>query len=127
MKSLKILGLVLFAAGFFLFNASFFWADYTLTASTVEEKINDSIKKELFLTHSAKLLNRRVDSNFTFVKELSRIFESINDQVIENFRISDEDIAKIAQRGSTFSISSIDSVFRTSNETASFKAKAFKF
>lgn len=126
MKSLKILGLVLFAAGFFLFNASFFLADYKLTASTVEEKINDSIKKELFLTHSAKLLNRRVDSNFTFVKELSQIFASINDQVIENFRISDEEIAKIAQRGSTFSISSIDSVFRTSNETASFKAKAFK-
>ena len=126
MKSLKILGLILFVAGFFLFNASFFWADYTLTRSIVEEKIADSTRRKLFVSEALPLLGRPLKSNFDFVSELSKIFESINARLIKSYSISEEEITKLAQRGSTFSLSSVDSVFRTSNETASFKSQAFK-
>ena len=126
MKSLKILGLVLFMTGFFLFNASFFWADYKLDRSAIDKEVRDSIKRQLFLSHASPLLDREINSNFAFVAKLSKIFESINKEVVERFRISDEEISKIVQRGSTFSMSSVDSVFRTSNESATFKAKAFR-
>jgi polyferredoxin len=126
MKSIRILGLILFIAGFFVFNASFFWADYELTPSIIESKIADSTKRQLFLSESSNLLNRTVNSNFLFVSELSRIFESINTRLVADFSISEKEIANLAERGSTFSLMSVDSVFRTSNEAASFKSQAFK-
>jgi ferredoxin-type protein NapH len=126
MKSIRIFGLILFIAGFFVFNASFFWADYELTPSIIESKIADSTKRQRFLTESSTLLNRTVKSNFLFVSELSSIFESINTRLVADFSISEKEIAKLAERGSTFSSTSVDSVFRTSNEAASFKAQAFK-
>jgi polyferredoxin len=126
MKTVKILGLILFIGGFFIFNASFFWADYKLTRSIAEQKISDSTKRELFLSEASSLLERPMKSNFDFVAELSRIFESINAEFIKDFSISDEELARLTRRGTTFSLSSVDSVFRTSNETAAFKAQAFK-
>ena len=126
MKSIRILGLILFIAGFFVFNASFFWADYELTETTIENKIADSTKRQLFLSESSPLLNRTVGSNFRFVSELSKIFDSINTRLVADFSISEEELSKLAERGSKFSLTSVDSVFRTSNEAASFKVQAFK-
>jgi ferredoxin-type protein NapH len=127
MKSLKFFGLILFLTGFFIFNASFFWADYKLTTLVVEEKITDSTKREFFLAEASTLLDRSVESNFEFVAELSNIFESINNRLIKDYEISEDEIKAIAERGgATFSMSDVDSVFRTSNESATFKKQALR-
>lgn len=126
MKSVKILGLILFIAGFVTFNASLFRADYKLTSSIVADHITDSTKRRLFLSAASPLMERKVESNFDFVTELSRIFQSVNARLVKDLSISEEEIGKLAKRGPTFSLSSVDSVFRTSNETASFKAQAFR-
>jgi ferredoxin-type protein NapH len=127
MKFLKLFGLIIFITGFFIFNASIFWADYTLTRNIVEEKVADSTKRKVFLSEASLLLDREVGSNFEFVKQLSLIFENINDKLVKDFRISDAELRTLAERSSkTFSLTEVDSVFRTSNETAAFKNKAFK-
>lgn len=127
MKFLKIFGLVVFLTGFFIFNASFFWADYTLTRNIVEEKIADSTKRKVFLSEASSLFDREVKSNFEFVRQLSLIFKNINDNLVEDFKISDTELRTLAERsGATFSLIEVDSVFRTSNETAAFKNKTFK-
>jgi ferredoxin-type protein NapH len=127
MKLLKILGLLIFSIGFFVFNASFFWADYTLTTAIVQEKIADEKKRELFLSEASHLLDRTVSSNFEFVKGLSAIFEKVNAKQIERFNISQAELnALVKYSGSTFNIGHVDSVFRTSNETAVFKNKSLK-
>ena len=127
MRLIKISGLLIFLAGFFIFNASFFWADYTLTRTIVDEKISDSTKRKLFLSESSSFLNQSVESNFEFVNKLSQAFEKINKKLVEDYRISNAEILELAEKsGPTFSISAADSVFRTSNESASFKNKVFR-
>jgi ferredoxin-type protein NapH len=127
MTSVRVIGLLLFLSGFFIFNASFFWADYKLTKAIVEEKITDESKRKLFLSTGSSLLDQSVESNFSFVNELSKIFHSVNEKVVKDFRISEADIERLAERsGTTFSFSNVDSVFRTSNEAASFKGQSLK-
>jgi polyferredoxin len=127
MKPLKIFGLLLFLCGFFIFNAVFFWSDYKLTRSVVDQKLADEKKREIFLKEASPLLDRPVGSSVAFVKELTNIFESINDRLVKDYSVTKEEIEKIAKGGNlTFSFSNVDSVFRTSNESASFKKEAFR-
>lgn len=127
MKFLKIVGLLLFISGFSIFNASFFLSDYNLTHPVVEETITDENKRKLFLSEASDLLNRSVDSYFEFVNQLSKIFENINNKQVRKFNITEEELKALADVSEpTFSIAMVDSVFRTSNETSSFKNKSFK-
>ncbi len=127
MKFIKVIGLLLFISGFFIFNASFFWASYTLTPQVVKEKITEPQKQKLFLSEASPILNREIDSNSGFIHQLSSIFDSINKQQREKFNISESELEKLAAiNGTTFSIANVDSIFRTSNETSAFKNKAFK-
>jgi polyferredoxin len=127
MKLLKISGLVFFLIGFFIFNASFFWADFKLTPEVVQQSISDKAKRALFISNASILLNKTIGSNFQFVNRLEDIFERINQQQIEKFNITPEDLKSlITANDNGFSIANVDSTFRTSNETAAFKNKAFK-
>ena len=127
MKFLKLIGLTIFLVGFFIFNASFFWASYKLTPQIVKEKITDGRKQKLFLSGASSLLNREVGSNTEFINDLSALFAKINQQQQNKFNISEGELKDLVERsGETFSISNVDSVFRTSNETSAFKNKAFK-
>jgi polyferredoxin len=127
MKLLKISGLVFFLIGFFIFNASFFWADFKLTPEVVQQSISDKAKRALFISNASILLNETIGSNFQFVNRLEDIFERINQQQIEKFNITPEDLKSlITANDNGFSIANVDSAFRTSNETAAFKNKAFK-
>lgn len=127
MRLIKVIGLLLFFIGFFIFNASFFWSDYKLTDDIVREKITEEPKYKLFLSQADSLLNRPIPSNLEFVNHLSAIFKKINARQIEKFKISEKELDAIAALSENrFSMTSVDSVFRTSNEISSFKNKAFK-
>ncbi|WP_276366979.1 4Fe-4S dicluster domain-containing protein [Chryseolinea sp. H1M3-3] len=127
MKILKITGLLLFVAGFFVFNASFFWADYRLTENAVKKSIHDEQKQALFLTEASAILDRPVSSNFEFIHYVSEIFETINEKQLTKYAITEDELDRLAKLSeATFSIANVDSVFRTSNETSSFKNKVFK-
>ena len=127
MKTLKIFGLTLFVAGFVIFNFSFFWASYTLTPQMVKEKISDRKKTGLFLKQVEPLLNKSFTSNFTFVSELDKVFTSINEEQIKVYAITPEEVNKIASLNSEkFSLTTVDSVLKPTNEISAAKNKALK-
>jgi hypothetical protein len=127
MKIIKTIGLLLFLLGFILFNASFFFSSYHLTAEMVEEKISDSGKEQLFLREAETLLNKEISSNFTFVARLNEIFSSINEKQIKLYAVTDEDVNKLVSLNSgKFSLATVESAFDSSSETSAFKTKTIK-
>jgi ferredoxin-type protein NapH len=126
MKSIKIFGLIVFIVGFVTFNGIFFWSDYKLTSHIVEETLQDSVKRKLFTAEASAIIDKRIDSNVEFINQLSIIFKNINKKQLEKFNISEADVKELAALSKNkFSTALIDSAFRTSNESATFKRKTF--
>lgn len=126
-KKLKITGLVVFLFGFILFNALPFLGGFQLTERIIREQIADPEKQALFLQHDEGLVDVYFTSNHRFVQGLKGVFERANRQQLERYSITGEDIEQILDRSrNTFSTPAIDSVFRTSNEVAAFKNRAFR-
>lgn len=127
MRPLQQIGLLIFLAGFLFFNISFFFSDFRLTNNIVSQKIEDETKRGLFLEEANSLLNQNFNTNFAFVSALSGVFDRVNEKQLEKYGLSSEDIDQLASVGGPqFSVNSVDSVFRTSNETSAFKNKAFR-
>ncbi|HET9485846.1 MAG TPA: 4Fe-4S ferredoxin, partial [Chryseosolibacter sp.] len=127
MKALKIIGLLLFVIGFFLFNATAFRASYKLTPAIVKEKISASQKRDLFARHADPVMGQVFTSNHQFVRALTDVFERANAQQLEIYGISDAEIDRILDISrNKFTTPALDSVFRTSNEVTAFKNKAFR-
>lgn len=127
MRTLQISGLIVFAVSFCFFNVTTFLADYKLTEETVREKVADTAKANLFVRHGAFMLDQKFGSSHQFVSSLDKVFESVNRQQLERYRITDDEINNIIERSENNLVTpSIDSVFRTSNESAAFKKKALR-
>jgi polyferredoxin len=127
MKAVKLTGLVIFLTGFFLFNASTFFATYRLTSDTLREKLPDPKKRDLFKQNAASVFNKTFPSNHTFVSKLDSVFTAANETQLARYGISKADIEALLKRtGNKFNTAAVDSVFRISNETAAFKNKAFR-
>lgn len=127
MKAIRITGLVLFLAGFFLFNAIAFWAEYRLTPEIVKEKISDEKKANLFLKYGRPVIDKTFTSSSAFVLALKKVFEDANAEQLQRYQITSDDISNIIRRShGTFRTATIDSVFRSSNEVAAFKNKALR-
>lgn len=127
MRAIKISGLILFVAGFLLFNATAFLASYRLTDETIKEKISDDTKRKLFLEHAGGITDKTFTSSHAFVAALQNVFDRANAAQLKRYRITDEDIRKIIKNSKNkFTTPTLDSVFRTSNEAAAFKNKALR-
>jgi ferredoxin-type protein NapH len=127
MRAIKISGLIIFITGFFLFNASTFWATYKLTPEIASGKITDEKKRALFIGHATDLLGREFNSNHQFVIALNQVFDRANEQQLERYHITESEVEKIlSQSQNKLTTPVLDSVFRTSNEVAAFKNKAFR-
>lgn len=127
MKIVKTIGLFLFMAGFILFNASFFLADYRLTAEHVNTKFSDKKEAKLFLANAKSLIDQNIPSNFTFVSKLNDVFSAVNDQQIKLYSFTDEELNTLVSLNTEkFSTSTIDSAFNRSDEITTFKNKSLK-
>jgi ferredoxin-type protein NapH len=127
MKLLKSFGLALFIIGFGIFNFSFFWASYQITPDVIHTQIRDKKKSELLIHESSSMLNQQFNSNFKFVDELHSAFDRVNQSQLNAFGISAQELDQlVASNSEKFSIASVDSVFKGSDETAAFKQKAFR-
>lgn len=127
MRALKISGLFIFLIGFFLFNATAFWASFRLTEDILQENIQDKKKLALFQQHSAGMMGKTFTSNHRFIRQLDGVFARANEQQLKRYHISDEEIDEIISKSeNTFTAPTLDSVFRTSNEIAAFKNKALR-
>ena len=127
MRIVKITGLLIFLAGFFLFNAATFLAEYRLTAKVIREKITDGKKQELFREYSRGIVDKTFSSSHSFVSALQETFDAINRAQHDRYKITEQEIDEIIRRSKgKFTTPTLDSVFRTSNEVAAFKNKALR-
>ncbi|QSE97615.1 4Fe-4S binding protein [Fulvivirga lutea] len=123
MKAVKTFGLVLFLVGFGIFNATFFTANYQLTNQIITNQIGDQEKVSLFKSNS-EVLDKTISSNFTFVSELEKTFEKINEVQLDKFSISDGEIDKIINANNeSFSLESL--AVLGDGELADYKRKTF--
>ncbi len=127
MTYLKPIGLTLFIAGFLLFNISFFWSEHRLTAEIVRSKIADKGKAESFLKEAGSMTGSAAASSFAFVDELSAAFNQVNEEKLNAYGISEEELRTLALLNQkNFSFTTVDSVFRGDDERNQFKRRAFR-
>jgi ferredoxin-type protein NapH len=127
MKYLKTIGLALFITGFAIFNTSFFWSSYQLTPEIVKSKISDEEKASALLQEISGVIGTEMPSNFMFVTELSAAFDRANEKQLAAFGFSNQELDQLAAYNKEkFSISSVDSIFKGTDEQNTFKRKAFK-
>jgi ferredoxin-type protein NapH len=123
MKIVKSIGLFMFIAGFTLFLATFFIADYKLTNVVIDSQISDVKKAESF-KQEADYLNQSVSSNFDFVSKLDATFVKVNEEKINTFAITSTEIdAIISANENTFSLASLSVL--GNDEIGQYKQKTF--
>ncbi len=127
MRIISLTGLIIFIAGFALFNAATFIADYRLTHKIIAERIDDPERQALFMRHAGSLTQQTFGTAFAFVSALENAFDSANREQLSRYRITDDDIEEILRRSDNrFLTPILDSVFRTSNEVAAVKRQSFQ-
>lgn len=124
MKTIKIAGLALFLLGFGIFLGSFFTASYQLTTKVLDDQIGD--KKEVFLSVGQDMVGHVYSSNFSFVRDLDKTFRQVNQQQIQVYGISDDEVDQLANANKgTFELASLEKVFKE-GEVADYKKRTFK-
>ncbi len=124
MKTIKIAGLALFLLGFGIFLGSFFTASYQLTTKVLDDQIGD--KKEVFLSSGQDMVGHVYSSNFSFVRDLDKTFRQVNQQQIQVYGISDDEVDQLANANKgTFELASLEKVFKE-GEVADYKKRTFK-
>lgn len=127
MRTLGISGLIMFIAGFLLFNIVPFLTSYRLTEEVLATRISDKEKQNLFARHAGAMIGETFPTSHSFVSALQDVFDRANEEQLRRYRITEEDIDAIIRKSkNTFTTPTLDSVFRTSNEIAAFKNSAFR-
>jgi len=128
MKTIKTTGLIIFLAGFLIFNYSFFLADYKLTENTVKEQLGDQLG-DTFISNADAIINKEISSGFSFISQLGNAFSQVNSQALETYGISGDDIKQLVSSSTsdgkfTLSQEIVSKVFDGTNDISAFKAKA---
>ncbi len=124
MKTIKTAGLALFLLGFGIFLGSFFTASYQLTTKVLDDQIGD--KKEVFLSAGQDMVSHVYSSNFSFVRDLDKTFRQVNQQQIQVYGITDDEVDQLANANKgTFELASLEKVFKE-GEVADYKKRTFK-
>ncbi|MCG8386010.1 MAG: 4Fe-4S binding protein [Cytophagales bacterium] len=124
MKTIKTAGLALFLLGFGIFLGSFFTASYQLTTKVLDDQIGD--KKEVFLSAGQDMVSHVYSSNFSFVRDLDKTFRQVNQQQVQVYGITDDEVDQLANANKgTFELASLEKVFKE-GEVADYKKRTFK-
>jgi Pyruvate/2-oxoacid:ferredoxin oxidoreductase delta subunit len=127
MQKIKLIGLLLFVAGFLLFNFLFFASSYRITEAIIDDKISDAAKASLFEEASTGLLDVEVPSAFAFVKQLHATFDRVNARQISTYAFTEADVDKLTSLNQNkFSLATIDSAFAGAGDVFEFKRKSFR-
>jgi ferredoxin-type protein NapH len=127
MKILKTFGLLLFLLGFLSFNALIFFGTYHLRPEIVNQKITDTLKRELFIKSSHDFIGRTFTSQFAFVSNLKSVLHIINESQLKHYRIRQSEIDTLVSLShGPFSIETIDYVFNSRDDISIFKRNMLK-
>jgi len=130
MKLLKTVGLGVFLIGFFIFNYSFFLAEYRLTEHAIKEQLGAE-KADVFTEHGVGLIGKSYSSSFVFISELNAVFEAVNQQALDTYGISKDELEKLvaaSKNGDAYGLTenAISNVFDNGKAVDQFKAKSVK-
>ncbi len=127
MKFIKTLGLILFVAGFAIFNGMFFLSKYTLTKEIVKENIEDEAKQSRFITAAENAIGNSYASNIEFIHALEKVFGDVNNSLLERYAVTDEELISIKnEAGESFELAVLEKVFPEKDEVSTFKKEAFE-
>lgn len=130
MKLIKTIGLLLFLFGFGTFNASFFLNNYQLTEEIVKQQIPNAEKQGLFIAKAGTLLTEKLDVNFEFIDEITKVFETINKEALSNYSFDNEELETIIRESKQgdvyeFKMASVDKIYAIDDPIAQYKKQAF--
>ena len=77
-RVIRVLGLLLFASGFILFNSLIFLGSHRFSREIVQHQIQNEIQRNHFIKTAAALFEQPRQSNATFVRELNVVFDKAN-------------------------------------------------
>jgi len=128
MKTLKNTGLGLFLTGFTLFLGSFLFTQYQVTDQILEERIDVSEKLKTFRTHSDGITKKRFSNSIGLVSVLDEIFEIINQNQLNKYSLSENQIAEISNSSidGIFQLEAITSLFEQSDPIQKYQLEAFQ-
>jgi Pyruvate/2-oxoacid:ferredoxin oxidoreductase delta subunit len=121
MKYARQIGLTLFLAGFALFLVSFFVESYRLEGKMVEARISDAQKRDILHGYLTDIYSKKYATSFGFVKQLHEIFNEINEDQRQKYRISQGEINQILQEANLTAFSFADIEGRFTGEDGNFK------
>jgi len=125
MKLIRNIGTLLFLSGFILFVLSIGFENYKLTNPILEKAIPDSNKRELLFPEIGTMMDVSYSNSYTYISKLNQVFELANQKQIEKFRITANEIDKLAEaNGTQLRLSSLEEVFGNTVE-GKFKTKLF--
>ncbi len=125
-KAVKAFGLILFLTGFILFNSIFFFGTYNLRNESVQFRISDESRREIFLYSAQSLMIEKHSSVFKFINELHHTFEAANQELYSLYGITQDELFDlVARSGSKFTLASVDSLYLGADNTSVFKKKAW--
>ncbi len=127
MKLVKTIGLAFFIIGFAIFNLSFFWSHYKLTAEIIRSQVSDERKANSLVEEASSILETEVSSNFEFVAKLTSAIEHVNEKQLTAFGFSDQELNQLASfNKDKFLLVTVDTLFKGEDERNTFRRKAFR-
>lgn len=130
MRAIQLTGLALFVAGFGIFLASFFMADYRLPRQEFVDLVGDEEKAEGILRFTPNIVDTHHGSNFAFVSQLQKGIDTYNRQQMMLFAIKEAEIDillfELGQPPYTFSMELLNYIYPKINPSTTFKRRKFE-
>ena len=133
MKSIRLIGLVMFLAGFGIFLATFFLEQYAFTETVAQETISNEQKRSRLVAQASKegLLNQPVALNFTFISRLGAVMQQVNQQQLATYGITDTEVRQLVAASKTadgyeFTLAHLAGVFDANTDAGAYKKSSFE-
>jgi len=115
MRTVQTIGLIFFLVGFFTFLATFFLARYSINDQVLTQSLT-SDEHTYLADEVTSMLGRDYNNNFSFMKDLDRVFEKVNQRAMWKYSISEKDIDQLVVASYSggniiFSLDQIDQAF----------------
>lgn len=129
MKIIKYTGLSLFIAANALLILLLFMGSYTLHLEELKRELGNYKHLEIVENEFQPMIGKEFHSKFEFIDQIEQKFQAVNQQVLEEYKITESDVDKLvdslatADGEITFEQQVIEHSFPGNNELIAFKRK----
>ncbi len=128
---IKSAGLLLFVAGFVLFNALFLLGDYHVSEQTIRTAVGNEALANEIINQAESPAHQTFPHSWALTRSLQKSFQQVNEQALRLYAITEEEVQTLTARSTTasgirFSTAYIDSVLVGGDPVTAFKRKALQ-